>query len=85
MRAWAYELAAYENEIDLAHQLVAQPNVELLGGHRFEGAEVHVACRADDCIELPDRGEELAHALGVGSVDLKRTARTAGGHDFVPL
>ena len=62
-------IAPEQHEIDLAHQLVLQPDGEFLLGHLGELAEMHLAHRRDQSVEFADALEQRGDRGAVLDVD----------------
>ncbi|MCY1453272.1 hypothetical protein D9M71_702520 [compost metagenome] len=79
------EVAADQQQIDLAHELVFQAQGKALFGHFVERCEGHVTGRAHQCIEFAGLLEQLANRGAVTDVHLKVAAGATDADDFVAL
>ncbi|KAG1382505.1 hypothetical protein G6F59_017850 [Rhizopus arrhizus] len=69
----------------LVRQLVLQADVELLGCHLLQRAEVQLAGGGDHRIDRAGAGEQFGDAGVVGQADPQFAAVAAGGEDLVLL
>ncbi len=74
-----------QHDIDLPHQLVAQADPELVGGHVAKGAEMDLADRRDHGVDFAELVKETLDAGQVGGVDVMAAVRRADFDHFMAL
>jgi hypothetical protein len=77
------ELATDQQQIDLAHELVTQPEGERFLVHLRQRGEGHVAGGADQCVERTCSFEQFADRCAVTNIDMLVTAVTADANDVM--